>query len=160
MLHGKQHRRSHEPSPRAQLTAEDRQRLETTFLQLLYDEFTKHQDSHGVVEADEPTHPEQSQWCWILHGTRQHWWLEVQDQRISELKGHPYYLDPRGDPQFFDLAWSPNPSDDLTKPERLPDFFLSIGTNMDENLFGQTAAIRAYKAGATTDHPPWVHTHN
>ena len=144
--------------PSVQLAADERHRLETAFLTFLYDEFQKNKGPHNIVEEDDPDHPAESRWRWILHGTREHWWLEIQDETIPELVGHPYYLNPQDDPCFFDLAWSPNPSDDSTRPENIHDFFVTLGTWMDEHLFGQAAALRAYKTGATTDQPPWVHT--
>ena len=144
--------------PSAQLTPDARQRLETAFLTFLYDEFQKDKGPNNIVELENPDHPAESRWRWILHGTREHWWLEIQDDTIPELIGRPYYLDPQGDPSFFDCAWSPNPSDDATRPENVHDYFVSIITYMDEHLFGQSEALRAYKAGATPDHPPWIHT--
>ena len=144
--------------PSTRLSLADRQRLEAAFLALLYDEFQETKDTDGVVEEDNPDHPEQSHWRWILRGTRERCWLEIHDDRIAELIGRPYYLDPVGDPSFFDWAWRPDSTDDMTRPEGLHAFFVSIGTWMDENLMGQAEAIHAYQAGATPDNPPWIHT--
>ncbi|MCY0909771.1 MAG: hypothetical protein OWR62_15450, partial [Sulfobacillus thermotolerans] len=147
------------PRPSAQLAADERHRLETAFLTFVYDEFQKGKGPHDIVEDGfDPNHPDQSPWRWILHGTREHWWLEIQDDTIPELVGRPYYLDPRGDPSFFDCAWSPNPFDDITRRENVHHWFVSIITYMDEHLFGQTEALRAYKAGASPNQPPWIHT--
>ncbi|POB09663.1 hypothetical protein [Sulfobacillus sp. hq2] len=117
----KYHRRSARvaPRPSAQLTADARQQLETAFLTFLYDEFQKDKGSDNVVEVENPDCPAQSRWRWILHGTRAHWWLEIQDDTIPELLGRPYYLDPQSDPCFLDCAWSPNPPDDETRPENV-----------------------------------------
>ncbi len=141
------------------LSSIERQQLETAFLGLLYDEFQKIKDPNEVVEEDHPDHPEQSHWRWILHGTREHWWLEIWDDRIAELVGRPYYLNPQGDLSFFDSAWSPDPKFDQTQPEKLSQFFTTITTSMDENWLGQAEALHAYKTGATSDNPPWIHTH-
>ena len=137
----------------------DRLRLEADFLERVYDALDRTRDVGGVVERElnikNRDHPH---WWWVLHGTRERWCLEIHDNRIPELVGKPYYLDPVGDPSFFDSFWSQEPIDlDPQIPEE--NYFIgNISTAMDESLLGQAEALRAYKSGATPDNPPWVHT--
>ena len=144
--------------PSHQLAPADRLRLEADFLGRVYDEFNRTRDADGVVERELNVagrdHPH---WWWLLHGARDRWCLEIRDHTIPELVGKPYYLDPVGDPSFFDYAWSPEPVDlDSQVPEGTNSFLGEISTAMDEHLLGQGEAIRAYKR--VPDVVPWVHT--
>ena len=93
-----------------------------------------------------------------MHGTRDRWCLEIRDHTIPELVGEPYYLDPVGDPSFFDYAWSPDRTDGDARvsKEDLGYFMGRIVTAIDEHFLGQAKALQAYKR--VPDVVPWVHT--
>lgn len=132
-------------------SAEEWRQDEHQFVERLYDVLIE-QSTHGIIRAI-PNQPGGPTWQWTIQGTRSQWWLYVQDDREPELRNCPYYLDPIGDPEFFRLAWDTN----LTSMDKLPYFVTMIATHMDENLFGQGEALFSYKAGATSDDPPWIH---
>ncbi|NMP24475.1 hypothetical protein [Sulfobacillus harzensis] len=118
----------------------------------MYDRLVRDQDDQGIVQRElNAVNPDEPRWWWVLHGSRSHWWLEIHDDRIPELAGKAYYLDPMGDPSFFPTATSILETDD-----ELNTFLVSIVTAMDEHLLGQTEALRAYKDAPNAI--PWIHT--
>lgn len=145
--------------PSHRLAPANRLCLEADFLGRVYDEFDRTRDADGVVDrefrVEDRDHP---RWWWLLHGDRDRWCLEIRDHTIPELVGKPYYLDPVGDPSFFDYAWLPKSTDANMRvsKEDLSYFMGGIGTAMDEHLLGQSEALKAYKL--VPDVIPWVHT--
>ncbi len=139
---------------------------ENTFLAVLYDALialagtdgTFHSDSGREFPSDEEkpdTWRNALGWQWTLHGGRQHWWLEIRDDR-PPVNGRPYLLDPRGDYEFYHLAQEAPHFSDWASPQDGPVFhFVSmLLTHMDEKLVGQTEAWRAYENGAALANPP------
>ncbi len=144
--------------PSHRLPPDGRLHCEANFLGRLYDALQAIRDTRGIVAEEDPDHPDTSRWWWYLHGTRERWCLEIRDHTIPELVGKPYYLDPVGDPSFFDFAWVPNSVDatDYVTDEQLNDIVTGMWTAMDEHLLGQSEALRAYQA--QPDVTPWIHT--
>lgn len=92
-------------------------------------------------------------WRWIIHGDRERWWLEVIDDR-PPMEGRPYYIDPPGDKEFFELAQHAN----LITPDQVRYYMFMLITHMDEKLVGQAEAHRAYSRARPIEGPPWIHT--
>ena len=116
---------------------------------------------HMDVEQLKRDHPDwqfdDGEWRWTIQGTRDHWWLEITDNRLPG-KECPYRLDPRGDPEFFALARKFRAMHRTPVREWISFYVITLLTHMDEKLVGQTEALHAYEAGATPDNPPWIHT--
>ena len=62
---------------------------------------------HMDMEQLKRDHPDwqsdSGEWRWIIHGTRDRWWLFITDDRFPGQE-RPYRLDPRGDIEFFAIA--------------------------------------------------------
>lgn len=129
---------------------------EEQFLSHLYEEMMRLSHCGIITSKSENYVDDEAEWRWIIHGDQGHWWIEVQDDRMPELIGRPYYLDPWGDSVFYTLASSMNQA----HPDRIAYFVGAVLTYMDENLVGQDEAIRAYQKRGNSDAPPWIHSHN
>ena len=142
---------------------------EDEFLTALYDPlvtFVKAREAFDPlafvdVEKLHPRHPRWSPgWHWVVAGDKNDWWLEVLDER-PRWAHHPYRLDPKGDQAFFaGIRGRHDLPSDVTEPGFLNYFCAELSELMGDERFGQEQALTAYRHGATTDNPPWVHTTN